>query len=72
MVLDSNYDHIQLVSSIAKAEVTGDSMGSQTVTFVPLSRVEGGKLTCGGKTAASTSLMLQCLLPILLYAKNMS
>lgn len=47
-------------------------MGSTQLTFTPQEPFKGGKVECGAKSAQSTSLILQCLLPILVLAPNKS
>ncbi len=58
---------IRALSSISSAEVRGDSVGSSTVSFVP-GDVSGGSLSIETGTAGSISLIIQALLPVMLFS----
>ena len=64
--------HLQGIScagSICDAEITGLSMKSTEVTFVP-GKIKGGKYVVDTKTAGSITLILQTLLPVGLLADS--
>lgn len=62
---------VQAAASIAAAQVEGDAIGSQTLTFVP-GAITAGEYSFDIGTAGSTTLVLQTVLPALLAAKGPS
>src|SRR5437867_8787462 len=62
---------VKAAAQIGKAEVSGDEIGSQELTFAPKDIVPGEyKFSVG--TAGSASLVLQTVLPVLMLAPNPS
>ncbi len=62
---------LKALQKIANAEVKGDYVGSREVVFIPHS-VEGGKFTIDPGTAGSISLIIQAILPALVFARKES
>lgn len=62
---------LRALARITNAEVRGDHVGSQNVFFNPRS-IEGGNITIDPGTAGSVTLIIQAILPALLYAKRKS
>jgi len=62
---------LRALAKITNAEVCGDSVGSMTVFFRPR-EIEGGEITIDPGTAGSITLIIQAVLPALLYAKKES
>ncbi|MBI5639631.1 MAG: RNA 3'-phosphate cyclase [Nitrospirae bacterium] len=60
---------VRALQQISKAKVSGDSHGSTDITFVP-SETEPGEYVFDIQTAGSTSLLLQAILPPLVFAKG--
>lgn len=58
---------VDTVRRICNAEVRGLKLRSTTLEFLP-SRVEGGRLEINIGTAGSITLLLQCLIPVALFA----
>ncbi len=58
---------VQAAAQICGADVEGDAIGSQSLTFVP-SKVKAGEYRFSIGTAGSTTLVLQTILPALLRA----
>ncbi|MEM0340037.1 MAG: RNA 3'-terminal phosphate cyclase [Acidilobaceae archaeon] len=66
--------HLTAVKAIAKlcnAEVKGDRVGSTEIEFYPR-EIRGGSFEFDVGTAGSVSLVLQAILPVLLYAERPS
>ena len=62
---------VKAAAQIGKAEVSGDEIGSQELTFAPKDIVPGEyKFSVG--TAGSASLVLQTVLPVLMLAPKPS
>jgi RNA 3'-terminal phosphate cyclase (ATP) len=62
---------VRAAAQVGKAEVSGDDLGSQQLTFSPKDIVPGGyKFSVG--TAGSTTLILQTVLPALMLAPKPS
>ena len=62
---------VQASAQICGAELAGDEPGSQTLSFVP-GAIRGGEYAFAIGTAGSCTLVLQTLLPALLYADGAS
>ncbi|MCI0488625.1 MAG: RNA 3'-terminal phosphate cyclase [Blastocatellia bacterium] len=62
---------VNAATEISGAEVTGASLGSQNLTFVP-GRVAAGEYSFAVGTAGSATLVLQTMLPALLTASGAS
>lgn len=62
---------VQAAQTISHAEVSGDRKGSEELTFTPRG-VKGGEFFFEIGTAGSTSLVLQTLLPSLLFCREES
>ena len=60
---------LRALATISKAEIRGDKVGSMEVLFRPR-RIEGGRLTIDPRTAGSVTLIIQAILPALLYAEK--
>jgi RNA 3'-terminal phosphate cyclase (ATP) len=58
---------VQAAAQVCDAEVAGASVGSQTLAFAPKA-IKGGDYTFAIGTAGSCTLVLQTLLPALLFA----
>jgi RNA 3'-terminal phosphate cyclase (ATP) len=58
---------VQAAAAVSNAEISGDALGSTSLTFRP-STLRGGDYTFAIGTAGSTTLVLQTLLPALLRA----
>ena len=62
---------VRAAAEVGKADVSGDALGSQQLTFVPKDIAPGEyKFSVG--TAGSTTLVLQTVLPALMLASNPS
>lgn len=65
---------VRAVAAICKAEVTGDTVDSDTLTFAPQAKPKGGDYTfdvtdaAQGRSAGSVTLILQAMLWPLLFA----
>ena len=62
---------VHAAAQVGDAEVSGDGLGSQTLSFRPRA-LRGGDLTLSIGSAGSTTLVLQTLLPALLRAREPS
>ncbi|MEW6108632.1 MAG: RNA 3'-terminal phosphate cyclase [Nitrospirota bacterium] len=62
---------VRSMMQISRARVEGDFIGSQDLIFSP-SEIRAGNYFFDIGTAGSTSLLLQCILPPLIFAKNES
>lgn len=62
---------VQVAAEVAQAEVVGASIGAQQLTFIP-GQIQAGTFACRIGTAGSTMLVLQTVLPALLYAPGPS
>jgi len=62
---------LRALAKITKAEVRGDYVGSMEVMFKPR-KIEGGEIAIDPGTAGSISLIIQAVLPTLLYAERKS
>jgi len=62
---------VRALAEVANAKVIGLGLGSSEITFVP-GRRRGGIYSFDAKTAASTTLILQALLPVLAFADQPS
>jgi RNA 3'-terminal phosphate cyclase (ATP) len=62
---------VQAASLISNARVSGDEIGSTTLSFSP-ERIESGNYLFDIKTAGSCSLVLQTVLPALIFADKPS
>jgi RNA 3'-phosphate cyclase len=62
---------IQALAAVTNATVSGLGLGSSEITFVPRQR-QGGVYSFATETAASTTLILQALLPVLAFADRPS
>ena len=62
---------MRALAEVTNAKVSGLQLGSSEVTFVPRQR-RGGIYRFDAKTAGSTTLMLQALLPVLAFADQPS
>ncbi len=62
---------VKAAACIARAEVKGAELGSQTLSFIP-HEVEGGEYRFAIGTAGSTTLLFQTLLPALMRARHSS
>ncbi len=62
---------LRALAKITKAEIKGDYVGSQSVYFNPR-EVEGGETTIDPGTAGSITLIIQAILPALLFARKTS
>ncbi|HWR25736.1 MAG TPA: RNA 3'-terminal phosphate cyclase [Methanosarcina sp.] len=60
---------LETAARICNAQVSGLLPGSTELTFVPV-EIKGGKYTIDIGTAGSISLLLQCLMPALPFAKE--
>lgn len=58
---------VKAVSALCDGRVNGLEIGSREITFVP-SEIKGGKFKFRIGTAGSTSLVLQALIPVALFA----
>jgi len=66
--------HLQAVNALAvitNADVSGAELGSNEVSFSP-KKITGGYYSFDIGTAGSISLLLQCLIPVLLFADRPS
>ncbi len=61
---------VRLLARMVDAEVRGMSVGSTTLTFIPKSRVRGGRYELDVGTAGSVSLVLQATLPVAAMARE--
>eukprot|EP00825_Cyclidium_porcatum_P001754 TRINITY_DN10807_c0_g1_i2.p1 TRINITY_DN10807_c0_g1~~TRINITY_DN10807_c0_g1_i2.p1 ORF type:complete len:315 (+),score=49.47 TRINITY_DN10807_c0_g1_i2:371-1315(+) len=57
------------MNEVAHSEVQGVKMGSQDISYIPQKKVLGGNYKGGSKTASSITLMIQSLLPTLLFGQ---
>ena len=62
---------VKAAACIARAEVKGTELGSQTLSFIP-HEVQGGEYRFAIGTAGSTTLLFQTLLPALMRARHSS
>ena len=62
---------VRAAATIAQAELEGDEIGSQELSFVPRP-TNGGEYTFSIGTAGSTTLVLQTILPALVLAQEKS
>jgi len=62
---------MRALAEVANAKVSGLGLGSSEITFVP-GRRRGGIHSFDAKTAGSTTLILQALLPVLAFADQPS
>jgi RNA 3'-terminal phosphate cyclase (ATP) len=62
---------VKAAAGIARANVKGAELGSQTLSFIPQG-VEGGEYRFAIGTAGSTTLLFQALLPALMRARHAS
>jgi len=62
---------VKAVAKIANARVNGLKLGSQELIFKP-QKISAGQFTIDVGTAGSISLVLQALLPVLVFANNES
>ena len=62
---------VRALAEVANAKVRGLGLGSSEITFVP-GRRRGGIYSFDAKTAASTTLILQAILPVLAFADQPS
>ncbi|MFZ0012395.1 MAG: RNA 3'-terminal phosphate cyclase [Halobacteriota archaeon] len=62
---------IRALAEVANAKTSGLDLGSSEVTFVP-GRMRGGIYSFDAKTAGSTTLILQALLPVLAFVDQPS
>lgn len=62
---------VQAAAAVCGAEVTGDRVGSPTLSFAP-GPIRGGEYRCAIGTAGSCTLVFQTLLPALLRADSPS
>lgn len=62
---------IRAVAAVTAAKVSGLAIGSSEITFCP-GPTHGGTFHFDAKTAASTTLILQALLPVLAFADQRS
>ena len=62
---------VKAAACIARAEVKGAALRSQTLSFIP-QEVEGGEYRFAIGTAGSTTLLFQTLLPALMRARHSS
>lgn len=62
---------IQLVCELCSGTLSGDKVGSATITFQP-SDIKSGKFTGDTKTAGSVCLLIQVALPCLIFAPEKS
>ncbi len=60
---------VRAAAEIGSAEVFGDEIGSENLTFVP-GKVRGGDYTFSIGTAGSCTLVFQAILPVLLTVKE--
>ncbi len=60
---------IQAVATIANAKISGASVGSSTIEFIP-GKVEGGEFNFNVGTAGSITLVLQTIVPLALVTKS--
>lgn len=60
---------IQAISTIANAKISGASIGSSAVEFIP-GKVEGGEFNFNVGTAGSITLVLQAITPLALVAES--
>lgn len=60
---------VQAAAAIGQAEVTGDTIGSQQLTFIP-GEVKAGDYAFAVGTAGSATLVLQTVLPALLVGEG--
>ncbi|MHC1566259.1 MAG: RNA 3'-terminal phosphate cyclase [Candidatus Syntropharchaeia archaeon] len=58
---------IETVGKLTDAEITGLKKGSTELTFIP-KEIRGGNLKVNIGTAGSITLLLQCLIPVALFA----
>lgn len=61
---------VRTIASLADAEVEGLSVGSMEVVVRPRRRPSGGPINVDIGTAGSISLLLQAVLPVLLFAEE--
>ncbi len=62
---------VQAAAEVCNAEVCDATVGSQSLMFVP-GKIKGGEYTFAIGTAGSCTLVLQTLIPALLYASEVS
>jgi RNA 3'-terminal phosphate cyclase (ATP) len=62
---------VRAATAIANAEISGDDTGSMEITFAPRA-IHGGSFRFDIGTAGSISLVLQTIIPILLFARHSS
>ncbi|KAJ3451755.1 RNA 3'-terminal phosphate cyclase [Anaeramoeba flamelloides] len=60
---------LRLVQEICNAEITGDTIGSQSVTFTP-NKITSGEFFCDPLTAGSISLLTQISIPVILFGPS--
>ncbi len=60
---------LRILTKITNAEVKGDFVGSKEVTFIP-NEINGGQFEVNTGTAGSVTLIIQAILPALLFAKR--
>ena len=60
---------VKTVSTLCDGRVNGLEVGSQEITFIP-SEIKGGKINFSIGTAGSTTLVLQALIPVALFANE--
>jgi len=61
---------IKLIAKMVDADVRGLKVGSMSVTFIPKSKVRGGRYELNIGTAGSISLVLQATLPAAIFATD--
>jgi RNA 3'-terminal phosphate cyclase (ATP) len=62
---------LKAVAEITSAELVGASLGSSEISFKP-ENIRGGNYSFDIGTAGSVSLLLQCIMPIMLFADKPS
>ncbi|MDT7892141.1 MAG: RNA 3'-terminal phosphate cyclase [Thermoproteota archaeon] len=60
---------VKALAMLCNAKVEGASISSRELTFIP-SKIKGGNYTFDVGTAGSVTLVLQALLPVLVFAQN--
>ncbi|EAR87137.2 RNA 3'-terminal phosphate cyclase (macronuclear) [Tetrahymena thermophila SB210] len=63
---------IKLMREISKAQVVGDKQKSLKITYEPQMKIKSGNYAGGSQSAAAISLMVQSLIPTMIFGKAQS
>ena len=63
---------LEAIERISNGKIEGLKVGSSTVTYVPGKELSGGRFGINIGTAGSVSLVIQCILPVLIFSRSNS